>query len=131
MNMNQITEEAIRRLVDEFYTKVRADRELGPIFEHEISGDWGKHLATMSDFWSSVMLTSGRYRGNPVAVHNRIKGMKLELFDRWLALFEQTCGELFNETIAEAFSAKAKRIAESLKLAVFYWPDQPWPRSAP
>ncbi len=44
MSMDQITEEAIRRLVDAFYTKVRADRELGPIFEHGISGDWGAHL---------------------------------------------------------------------------------------
>jgi hemoglobin len=130
MKTDQITEQDIRRLVDEFYVKVRADRELGPIFERAIPGDWGAHLATMRDFWSSVMLTSGRYKGNAVAVHQRVKGIDLHLFDRWLALFDQTCGELFNEAIATAFRAKATRIAESLKLALFYRPDRPWPRSA-
>ncbi len=131
MRMDQINEEAIGRLVDEFYTKIRADRELGPIFERAIPGDWGPHLATMRDFWSSVMLTSGRYKGNPVVKHQRVEGIALQLFDRWLALFEETCGELFDDTIAEAFCAKAHRIAESLKLAVFYRPDRPWPMSAP
>lgn len=130
MSTDQITEQAIRRLVDEFYLKVRADPDLGPIFARAIPGDWEAHLATMRNFWSSVMLTSGRYKGNPVAVHQRVEGIEQQLFDRWLALFDQTCGELFNEATAAAFSAKATRIAESLKLALFYRPDRPWPRSA-
>ena len=128
---DQISEDAIRHLVDQFYAKVRADSELGPIFEHAIRGDWEPHLAKMRDFWSSVMLTSGRYKGNPVAVHGRVEGIESELFDRWLALFRETCRELFDESTAEAFQAKAARIAESLKLALFYRPDRPWPRSVP
>ena len=51
----------------------------------------------MHDFWSSVMLTSGRYKGNPVAVHLRVEGIEPQLFDRWLALFDETCRELFDE----------------------------------
>jgi hemoglobin len=82
----------------------------------------------MRSFWSSVMLTSGRYKGNPVATHLRIDGMAPQLFDRWLDLFDQTCGGLFNDSVADAFRAKAARIAEGLKLALLYWPDQPWPR---
>jgi hemoglobin len=85
----------------------------------------------MRDFWSSVMLKSGRYKGNPVATHRRLAGMEPRLFDRWLDLFGETCGELFEESLAEAFRAKAERIAESLKLSLFYRPDRPWPRSAP
>ena len=131
MSTAQITEQDIHRLVDRFYEKIRADRELGPVFERAIPGDWGPHLATMRNFWSSVMLTSGRYKGNPVAVHQRVEGIELQLFDRWLALFDQTCGELFDATIAAAFADKARRIAESLKLAVFYRPDRPWPPNAP
>jgi len=73
---NRLSEDAIRHLVDHFYTKVRADPELGPIFERAIAGDWGPHLATMHDFWSSIMLTSGRYKGNPIAVHLRVEGME-------------------------------------------------------
>ena len=131
MRINQISEEGIRRLVDQFYAKVRADADLAPIFNRTITGDWGLHLATMRDFWSSVMLTSGRYKGNPVAVHRRIDGIESRLFDRWLELFDETCIELFDERVAEAFRAKAMLIAESLKLALFYRPDRPWPRSVP
>jgi hemoglobin len=123
MKIDQISEDGIRRLVDEFYARVRADTELAPIFNRAIPGDWGLHLATMRDFWSSVMLTSGRYKGNPVAVHLRIEGMEPRLFDRWLELFGETCGELFDENLAETLRAKALRIAESLKLALFYRPD--------
>jgi hemoglobin len=60
MRIDQISEDGIQRLVDEFYAKVRADPELVPIFNCAIPGDWGLHLATIRDFWSSVMLTSGR-----------------------------------------------------------------------
>jgi hemoglobin len=126
-----LTESAIRQLVDSFYAKVRADPELGPIFERAIPGDWGPHLATMHDFWSSIMLTSGRYHGNPVAIHFRVEGIEPQLFTRWLALFDETCWELFDADIAAAFRVKATRIAESLKLALFYRPDRPWQRSAP
>lgn len=130
IKIDRLTEKAIRRLVDDFYAKVRVDPELGPIFAHAIPDDWGPHLATMRKFWSSVMLTTGRYKGNPVAVHQRVVGIELELFDRWLELFEQTCGELFDESLASAFHEKAARIAESLKLATFYRPDRPWPSRA-
>jgi hemoglobin len=120
------TEDEIGRLVDAFYAKVRADEALGPVFDRAIA-DWEPHLETMRRFWSSVMLMSGRYKGNPVAVHRRVEGIDLALFDRWLALFDETCRELFGADLAAAFNEKAARIAESLKLALFYRPDRPWP----
>jgi hemoglobin len=131
MRTGPISEDGIERLVDRFYVKVRADPELAPIFNRAIPEDWGPHLATMRDFWSSVMLTSRRYKGNPVATHLRLEAMEPRLFDRWLELFAETCGELFDEDTAEALRAKAVRIAESLKLALFYRPDRSWPRSVP
>ncbi len=127
---DQITEESIHRLVDDFYDKIRADPELGPIFVRAIPGDWGSHLATMRKFWSSVMLTSGRYKGDPVAVHRNVDGIEKELFDRWLRLFYQTSRELFVDDIADALLERAARIAESLKLALFYRPDRHWPGTA-
>ena len=126
-----ITEDAIRRLVDDFYAKIRADDVLGPVFARAIPGDWGPHLATMCNFWSSVMLTSGRYKGNPVAAHGRVDGIEIEMFDRWLALFDETCRELFAPAQADEFHTKAVRIAESLKLALFYRPDRAWPPREP
>jgi hemoglobin len=126
-NPTGITEENIRLLVDAFYIKVRADSALGPIFGRAIPGDWQPHLEKMVAFWSSVMLTSGRYKGNPVAKHLVIPGMTPELFTRWLILFDATCRELFDKEARAAFRGKAERIAESLKLALFYRPDRPWP----
>lgn len=121
-----LTEETIGRMVDTFYGKVRVDPELGPVFERAIT-DWDPHLETMRRFWSSVMLTSGRYKGNPVAAHKRVEGIEMRLFTRWLALFDETCRELFDDALAAAFKEKAGRIAESLQLALFYRLDRPWP----
>ena len=84
----------------------------------------------MYAFWSSVMLTTGRYKGNPVMKHLALPKFQPELFDHWLALFDETCCELFDDGIREEFRAKAARIAESLKLALFYRPDRPWPPEA-
>ena len=124
---DDVSEDGIRQLVDAFYVKVRADPELAPIFARAIPGDWQPHLSKMYAFWSSVMLTTGRYKGNPVVKHLVVPGMKPQLFERWLALFEATCRELFDEPTSEAFRIKAEPIAESLKLALFYRPDRPWP----
>ncbi len=128
--LTEVTEPAIRLLVDRFYAKVRDDAELGPIFDRAVA-DWNTHLATMVDFWSSIMLTSGRYHGNPVAAHRRIEGITPALFEHWLELFAETCGELFDEAVAASFMDKARRIATSLQIALFYRPEQDRPRSAP
>ncbi|HVV40056.1 MAG TPA: group III truncated hemoglobin [Nitrobacter sp.] len=125
--MDHVSEDGIRRLVDAFYTKVRADPELGPIFDGAIKDNWPHHLEKMYAFWSSVMLTTGRYKGNPVVKHMVLPGMKPELFRRWLKLFDETCLELCDETVRAAYKEKAERIAESLQLALFYRPDRPWP----
>ena len=122
-----VSEDGIRRLVDAFYAKVRIDPELGPVFARAIPGDWQPHLNKMYAFWSSVMLNSGRYKGNPVAKHLVVEGITMELFERWLALFNETCGELFDGRLRAEFGARAAQITESLKLALFYRPDRPWP----
>jgi hemoglobin len=129
LKFSEVTDESIRRLVDEFYARVRDDAALGPVFANAIK-DWEPHLATMRDFWSSVMLTSGRYKGNPVMKHRQVEGISYELFERWLTLFDETARALFEPALAAVFNAKAARIAESLRLAVFYRPDQPWPPTA-
>ena len=125
--LDHVSEDGIRQLVDAFYVKVRTDPALAPIFARAIPGDWQPHLTKMYAFWSSVMLTTGRYKGNPVAKHLIVPDIKPELFERWLAIFDATCREQFDNATSEAFRIKAERIAESLKLALFYRPDRPWP----
>ncbi|MDZ4366204.1 MAG: group III truncated hemoglobin [Afipia sp.] len=127
---NSVSEDTIRQLIDTFYARVRREPELGPVFETAIPGDWQPHLEKMYAFWSSVMLTSGRYKGNPVMKHFAVTGMRPELFATWLKLFDKTCTEMFDEAVSAVFRDKAERIAESLKLALFYRPDRPWPPQA-
>ena len=127
---DHVSEDNIRRLVDAFYSKVRRDPELAPIFLRAIPGDWGPHLNKMYAFWSSVMLTTGRYKDNPVMKHMAVPNIQPALFGRWLALFNATADELFDDAVSAEFRAKAARIAESLQLALFYRPDRPWPPQA-
>lgn len=115
-----IDEDGLNRLVRLFYARVRQDVELGPIFNDAIA-DWPAHLEKLVAFWSSVMLTSGRYKGNPVAAHMLHKEqITPALFKRWLALWKQTTGEIMSPAAAAALQAKASRIAESLQLALFF-----------
>lgn len=119
----QITEDGIAELVDRFYGKVRRDPMIGPLFNAAIH-DWDAHLVTLRAFWSSVMLTTGRYKGNPMAAHVK-HPIRPEFFTRWLALWGETADEVFTPAAAEQFRLKANRIAESLKLALFFRPGAP------
>ena len=125
MKESVITDESITLLVHDFYSKVRADKDLGPIFANAIGDDdtqWGPHLQRMVDFWSSIMLTSGRYHGNPFQKHKDLPAFDISLFDRWLELFAETAAELYNQENADRFIEKSSRIAESLKLGLYYKP---------
>ncbi|MGC8534616.1 MAG: group III truncated hemoglobin [Rhizomicrobium sp.] len=113
------SEEQIRALVHGFYAKIRNDTELGPIFNAAIA-DWDPHLEKMCAFWSSVMRMSGRYHGNPMAAHLRLKRVEAAHFGRWLSLFDATAGELFQPHLAAAFTGRAQTIARSLELGMFY-----------
>ena len=116
-----VTEPAIALLIDRFYTAVRRDPVLAQVFEAAIAEpEWPEHLETMRRFWSSVMLTSGRYSGNPVAVHRAVRGLERPMFARWLALFEATVHDLFAPVPAAEFVTKANRIATSLQIALFH-----------
>ena len=115
-----ITEEQLERLIPHFYGAVRADPMLGPVFNDAI-GNWPDHLQKLVAFWSSVMLTTGRYKGNPMAAHLK-HGARLtpEMFDRWLTLWARASAEIVPPAVARALQAKAERIAESLSLALFF-----------
>jgi len=119
--MTQITEDHIARLVPAFYDRIRRDEMLGPIFNGAID-DWTHHLDKLQAFWSSVMLTSGRYKGQPMVAHVRHEQhMTPAHFARWLALWRQASGELLPREAAAAFQEKADRIAESLQLGVDFY----------
>lgn len=114
-----IDEALIERVVRAFYTEVRQDPMLAPIFAKAIPGDWEPHLQTMMSFWSSVMLMSGRYKGQPVVKHQALTDVDCAHFDRWLTLFDQTVREICPPDVADLFNNRAENIAGSLKRAMF------------
>jgi hemoglobin len=111
-----IDEAMVRRLVFAFYDRVRADPVLAPVFEARIA-DWEPHLERMCAFWSSVALMTGRYHGQPMRAHAPLPVSGAH-FDRWLALFEATAGEVCPGPAARFFVAQARQIAASLELGV-------------
>lgn len=126
MKESIITEASIEKLVNAFYSKVRKDPTLAPVFIAAVGeGDaqWTPHLKRMYDFWSSIMLASDRYRGNPLKIHKNLPAFDIALFDRWLELFAQTAQELHTPEIAGKFIGRSQRIAESLKLGLYYTPN--------
>lgn len=116
--MVDITEADIGSLVPAFYEHLRQDAVLGPIFDEAID-DWPRHLETLKAFWSSVMLTSRRYKGQPMVAHFRHEQvMTAENFARWLDLWRDVSDRILPREKAAVFQEKAQRIAESLQLGI-------------
>lgn len=113
----EITEDNIRTLVYRFYDKIRIDPEVGPVF-HAAIQDWDKHLGIMVRFWSTVMLASRSYKGNPLAAHMGL-GIKPYMFTRWLKLWKETTEELFDEKCSVRFQEKAERMGQNMVFALF------------
>lgn len=121
-----IDEEYISVLVDEFYTRVRADAVLGPIFDRVIQDRWNHHLPRMKSFWASVALHAGTYSGQPVPAHQKLTRVGPPHFAIWLALFRKTLEDTAPSPEAiDYFMERANRIAESLQLAMFGFPGLP------
>ncbi len=111
-----IDEAMIRELVDDFYTKIRIDPALGPIFNAHVA-NWGPHLATMRDFWSGVALMTGRYKGKPMQKHAPLP-LRTTHFVRWLHLFRESANSVCPPAAAAFFIDRAERVAESLQVRI-------------
>jgi hemoglobin len=113
-----VSEDEIKTLVHTFYGRVREDDLIGPIFNAKVH-DWPEHLAKLCDFWSSVVLRTGRFQGRPMQTHlliaDQIRG---EHFDRWLDLFEKTAREVLPEAVAPVFIQRARQIADSFEFGI-------------
>lgn len=112
-----IDEDLIRRQVHAFYGRVRLDPVLGPIFNGAID-DWDEHLAKLCDFWWSVLLMTGRFKGSPMAAHARRPDIRDQHFSLWLDLFAQTAREVCTPESAALFIEKSRMIGRSLALGL-------------
>ena len=110
-----ITEEGIRRVVFAFYARVREDAVLGPVFQQRLEGRWGPHLEKMCDFWSTVLLGTRRFTGDPMGAHVGLPGIDPIHFERWMELFRSTTARELPEHQAADMTGRAARTHVVLK----------------
>lgn len=107
-------------LVTRFYDRARADPVLGPLFDDAIK-DWDGHIALVADFWSSTLLRTGRYRGNPFMAHATLP-LEPAHFDLWLGHFEAVAADCLPAALAEQAVAKARHMSRSIMAGLFTVP---------
>lgn len=115
----------IKIMVNEFYGKVRADEMLAPIFATRVDdGAWEKHLERMVDFWGTILLFQGDYKGNAFPKHVGLN-IGAAHFDRWLLLFQKTVDEHFYGKKADEAKERAAKMAQMFSSKLQYFSDRP------
>ena len=110
-NLPDIASEAdVKLLVDAFYDKVNGDAMLAPIFNDHAHVNWEKHLPIMYRFWSSILLGTGSYDGQPFPKHAFLP-VNQSHFAQWLLLFYETITENFRGPVAEDAKLRGANIA--------------------
>jgi hemoglobin len=109
----------VRAVVDEFYARARRDDVIGPVFNRIIpDAEWPDHLSKIADFWSSMLLGTGRYNGRPMPKHMAIPELSDAHFMRWLRLFRETVEEICPPDIAALFVERSERIGNSFRMNI-------------
>lgn len=105
----------VQLFVDQFYTKVRADNLIGPIFSARLEGRWPEHLQKMYRFRQTILLPEHTYNGYPFRPHaNLIVGK--QHFERWLGLFYETLDTYFEGEQVEAAKRQASKMAQLFQM---------------
>lgn len=99
----------IKLFVDEFYSRVRGDDLIGPVFAGVIT-DWQPHLEKMYAFWNAALFGVPGFKGNPFAKHAPLP-IAREHFGRWLELFGETIDASFAGPMAEETKQRAALMA--------------------
>ena len=121
MKQDISTKNDIDQLVHIFYVKLLNDDMLKHIFQQTILPHLEKHLATIADFWDSILLDADIYRGNVTEKHIELD-KKFHLskteFDRWLFHWKQTIDELFEGEKADMAKFRAQSIADIMQYKI-------------
>ncbi|TVZ52991.1 group III truncated hemoglobin [Dokdonia sp. Hel_I_53] len=106
--------EDVYSLVTNFYTRVRADVLLGPIFNRHIK-NWPSHFEHLTDFWEGNLFMKRIFIGHPLREHKKVDRaegyiINEQHFNLWLKHWEQTVDVLFEGEKAETAKFKARKI---------------------
>lgn len=111
------TIDEIKIMVDTFYTEVRKDALIGPVFNEKIGDRWPAHLSKMYTFWETILLGNHTYFGSPFPPHAQLPVEKKH-FNRWLMLFERTVDSLFRGAKADEAKWRAGKMAEMFQYKI-------------
>lgn len=115
--------EELSFLVRTFYSKIRADKEIGPFFNETVQ-DWEEHLEKLTDFWEMSLFGTKKYYGNPLTAHvevdrnfdNRISANE---FGIWLNLWHEVLDTYFIGDNVQILKERARKMGTNLHLAIF------------
>lgn len=115
--------EDISLLVRTFYSKIRADTEIGHFFNEKIT-DWEEHLEKLTDFWETNLFAVKKYKGNPLEAHNEVDDyfnhtITSNEFGIWLNLWFATLDELFEGENVAILKRRARKMGTFLYLSMF------------
>ncbi|MGN7785070.1 group III truncated hemoglobin [Niabella sp. 22666] len=114
--------EDIRLLVNSFYTSVRNNELLGPIFNERIGERWPEHLEKMYRFWQTVLLDDHTYFGSPFPPHAQLPVDQLH-FDTWLQLWYDTVDQYFQGKKADEAKWRGDKMAAMFLYKISYYRD--------
>ena len=115
------TRDDIKFMVDEFYSKARTSEVIGHFFNEVADVNWEKHMPTMYDFWSDILLSTSVYKGNPMTKHfalNEKSKMNPDHFQEWISLWKANLSEHFEGEKADEALARAENIARLMEYKV-------------
>ena len=122
MLSNEITKDNIKELVASFYRRVRADKDLGPIFVAQLGDDsavWAEHIAHITQFWTRMLLNEGEFNGQPMKTHMNLPPFPKERFDDWLRIWEVSLNAIYTPEIANGILQRAQEIAKHFKEVIY------------
>lgn len=120
------TREDLQVLVNTFYSKIRKDALLGPIFNTHISEElWPDHLVKLTDFWETNLFGVPKFKGNPLQKHakvDKVAGYTINQvhFGKWLQLWVETIHELFEGEHAQKAIHTARKMATGQYLTLWH-----------
>lgn len=112
--------EDIQLLVNTFYSRVRENELLGPLFNERIGDRWPEHLEKMYRFWQTILLEVHTYTGSPFPPHAKLPVSQLH-FDTWLNLWHQTVDQFFAGEKATDAKWRGDRMAEMFMYKIEYY----------
>lgn len=115
--------EDVYLLVSSFYSRVRANKEIGHFF-NEVIDDWPSHLEKLTDFWETNLFLVSKFRGNPMRAHKEVdqhfsNSIEQKHFGEWLTMWYQTIDELFEGDRAQIAKNRARNMAHNLFMNIY------------